>query len=165
MIRFYSHKGFVFVCLCAFFCFMNHAILAHKEPTHHYIIREAYSLLKKHIGTSIPEYDTYILGFDGLGREGEFDDGHANPWSYTTVCGGAWSEDHHDPVRNMHEIEMLFKKACLQASIIFGILIIMQMDSILNLHCTFHGIHGQRASGNGMHVHLPEHISLIMNMI
>ena len=110
MFGLYSNKSFACICIFAFFCFMNQDILAHKEPTHQYIIREAYALLKKHIGTSIPEFDTYILGLDGLGREGEFDDGHVNPWSYTTVCGGAWSEDHHDPVRNMHEIEVLFRK-------------------------------------------------------
>lgn len=85
-------------------------IYAHKEPTHQYIIREAYSLLKKHLGKSIPEFDYHILGIDGMGREGEFHDSNANPWAYSTLCGGAWSEDHHDPIRYMHEKELLFKK-------------------------------------------------------
>lgn len=110
MIGNYTYMRYLFICMVASFCFMKQQMFAHKEPTHHYIIREAYSLLKKHIGASIPEFDTYILGMDGLGREGEFDDGHANPWGYSTMCGGAWSEDHHDPVRNMHEVEMLFRK-------------------------------------------------------
>lgn len=83
---------------------------AHKEPTHQYIIREAYQLLKKHLGKSIPEFELHILGSNGQGREGEFHDRNANPWSYSTVCGGAWSEDHHDPIRFMHEEEMFFKK-------------------------------------------------------
>jgi hypothetical protein len=83
---------------------------AHKEPTHQYIIREAYQLLKKHLGTSIPEYELHILGDNGQGREGEFHDRKSNPWSYSTVCGGAWSEDQHDPIRFMHEYEYLFKK-------------------------------------------------------
>lgn len=83
---------------------------AHKEPTHQYIIREAYSLVKKHLGRSIPEFDTYILGSDSLGREGQFDDHRVHPWSYSTVCGGAWNEDHHDPIQFMHEVEVLFRK-------------------------------------------------------
>lgn len=83
---------------------------AHKEPTHQYIIREAYQLLKHHLGYDIPEFETYVIGKDGRGREGEFHGRDANPWSYETACGGAWSEDHHDPVRFMHEYPLLFKK-------------------------------------------------------
>lgn len=86
------------------------SIQAHKEPTHQYIIREAYQLLKKHVGTAIPEFELHILGNDGQGREGEFHNRTSNPWSYSTLCGGAWSEDQHDPIRFMHEHEYFFKK-------------------------------------------------------
>lgn len=100
-------KGIV---LSAAFMFMHISLQAHKEPTHQYIIREAYQLLKKHLGTSIPEFELHILGKNADGREGEFHDRKADPWSYSTMCGGAWSEDHHDPIRFMHEYEYFFKK-------------------------------------------------------
>lgn len=89
---------------------IHQPLQAHKEPTHQYIIREAYQLLKKHLGHSIPEFELHILGENGQGREGEFHDRSAHPWSYSTVCGGAWSEDLHDPIRFMHEEELFFKK-------------------------------------------------------
>jgi hypothetical protein len=98
-------------CLCAFLFILIFAQAeAHKEPTHQYIIREGYQLLKKHLGKPIPEFELHVLGANGMGREGEFHDRSANPWSYSTVCGGAWSEDHHDPIRYMHEYEYFFKK-------------------------------------------------------
>ncbi|MEN9828647.1 MAG: hypothetical protein RJA11_1263, partial [Bacteroidota bacterium] len=98
------------IALSAAFMFMHNTLQAHKEPTHQYIIREAYQLLKKHLGTSIPEFELHILGKNAEGREGEFHDRKADPWSYSTMCGGAWSEDHHDPIRFMHEHEYFFKK-------------------------------------------------------
>ena len=97
--------------LCSVLTIASSASLhAHKEPTHQYIIREAYALLKKHLGKSIPEFDLHIMGNDGLGKEGEFDNQHSDPWAYSTMCGGAWGEDYHDPVRHMHDIEVLFKR-------------------------------------------------------
>lgn len=76
---------------------------AHKEPTHQYIIREAYKLLKLQLGYAIPEFDTYIMGSNGMGNEGEFHDlKSANPWSYKTIPGGAWSEDQFDVVQEKH---------------------------------------------------------------
>ena len=78
-------------------------LYAHKEPTHQYIIKEAYSLLVHHLGTSIPEFDKHILGNNGLCTEGEFDKLADFHWQYSTVAGGAWSEDIQDPIRFMHE--------------------------------------------------------------
>lgn len=78
-------------------------LYAHKEPTHQYIIKEAYSLLIHHLGKSIPEFDTHILGNDGSCTEGEFDKVSDFRWQYSTVPGGAWSEDIQDPIRFMHE--------------------------------------------------------------
>lgn len=78
-------------------------LYAHKEPTHQYIIKEAYSLLIHHLGTSIPEFDKHILGNNGLCTEGEFDKLADFHWQYSTVAGGAWSEDIQDPIRFMHE--------------------------------------------------------------
>ena len=95
---------------------------AHKEPTHQYIIREAYKLLKLQLGKPIPEFEKHIMGVgitgvNGNGNEAEFDrrgvweeretfNGKQwiyilkDPWSYLTVPGGAWSEDQHDPVQH-----------------------------------------------------------------
>jgi hypothetical protein len=83
-------------------------LYAHKEPTHQYIIKEAYSLLVHHLGTSIPEFDKHILGFNGLCTEGEFDNLADFHWQYSTVAGGAWSEDIQDPIRFMHEKDIFF---------------------------------------------------------
>lgn len=83
-------------------------LYAHKEPTHQYIIKQAYSLLVHHLGTSIPEFDKHILGNNGLCNEGEFDKLADFHWQYSTVAGGAWSEDIHDPVRFMHEKDIFF---------------------------------------------------------
>ena len=60
------------ITLSVAFMFMHNSLQAHKEPTHQYIIREAYQLLKKHLGTSIPEFELHILGKNTEGREGEF---------------------------------------------------------------------------------------------
>lgn len=73
--------------------------LAHKEPTHQYIVREAYKLLKLHLGKSIQEYETYIMGPNGLGNEGEFDP-KSQPWKYKTVMGGVWNEDLNDEIEH-----------------------------------------------------------------
>lgn len=73
---------------------------AHKEPTHQYIIREAYKLLKLHLGRPIPEYENHILGADGI--EGQFH-GYTSgfgAWNYWTVPGGAWNEDQNDVITN-----------------------------------------------------------------
>lgn len=83
-------------------------LYAHKEPTHQYIIKEAYSLLVHHLGTSIPEFDKHILGNNGLCTEGEFDKLADFHWQYSTVAGGAWSEDIQDPIRFMHEKDIFF---------------------------------------------------------
>jgi hypothetical protein len=83
-------------------------LYAHKEPTHQYIIKEAYSLLVHHLGTSIPEFDKHILGYNGLCTEGEFDNLADFHWQYSTVAGGAWSEDIQDPIRFMHEKDIFF---------------------------------------------------------
>lgn len=83
-------------------------LYAHKEPTHQYIIKEAYSLLIHHLGTSIPEFDKHILGNNGLCTEGEFDKLADFHWQYSTVAGGAWSEDIQDPIRFMHEKDIFF---------------------------------------------------------
>ena len=98
------------IAIWMLFIHMHPSLLAHKEPTHQYIIREAYHVLKKHLGASIPEFERHIFGKDGQGREGQFHDRISDPWSYSTMCGGAWSEDQHDPIRFMHEYEYLFNK-------------------------------------------------------
>ena len=93
------------VLLIMIFC---SPLYAHKEPTHQYIIKEAYALLVHHLGKSIPEFDIHILGNDGLCTEGEFDKVSDFRWQYSTVPGGAWSEDIQDPIRFMHEKDILF---------------------------------------------------------
>ena len=94
--------GQIMLCTILYIAFPM-TMQAHKEPTHQYIIREAYALLKHHLGRSIPEFDEHLLGLDSLGNEGEFHDISQFPWQYTTIPGGAWSEDVYDPVRNMHD--------------------------------------------------------------
>lgn len=60
---------------------------AHKEPTHQQIVREAYKLLKKSLGTDIPEMVSHVG-----------DHQHSTDPRYPTIndgyiVGGAWEED------------------------------------------------------------------------
>lgn len=84
-------KNKVVLVLCMFFVLAATNTYAHKEPTHQYIVREAYKLLKKLVGP-IPELESHIGGTS----EGRF------PPSYfsmeSKVVAGAWREDKFDPL-------------------------------------------------------------------
>lgn len=87
---------------------------AHKEPTHQYIVSEAYKLLKTQLGFDIPVMSSHIGNVDegtyhcywcdelsGLfgGCGSEF---WAPPFRYGSVTAGAYAEDWQDFIYNKH---------------------------------------------------------------
>lgn len=79
--NYYKRVRYYFICLLNTVLVMQ--ALAHKEPTHQYIIREAYKFLKAKIG-SIPEMEQHVGTTEGR---------CACNFSSPFMVGGAWAED------------------------------------------------------------------------
>ena len=87
-----------FVIVLVSFMLSNVLILfAHSQPTHQYIVREAYNLLKKQLGQSIPEIENYIGTTEGSNSDNDWS-GDNQALCNPKIVYGAWDEDIHDIV-------------------------------------------------------------------
>ncbi len=64
------------------------SLIAHKQHTHQYIIREGYNLLKLQVG-AIPTIESHISVAEG---------GGGGTWKSGLITAGAWNEDEEDIV-------------------------------------------------------------------